>query len=78
MPMTLIQKAITLITAALSLVACSSEPTREVKPLSARPEPPVDTKNLRTAEEKIAYIESSNAPEMEKKAAIEKIRAGKL
>lgn len=58
--------------------ACGSEPQREVKPLTSRPTPTVDYTKLRTPEEKIAYIENSNAPESEKQAAIERIKAGKL
>lgn len=64
---------------ASAIAGCgSSEPVHEVKPITARPVAPVDAQNLKTPEEKIKYIQNSNAPESEKKKAIAQVQAGQL
>lgn len=56
----------------------SSQSDHEVKPLTERPPVTSPFKALKTPEEKIKYIQNSGAPESEKAAAIEKIKAGQL
>jgi PBP1b-binding outer membrane lipoprotein LpoB len=67
-----------LLIAVLAAGCGSSAPAHEVRPLAERPPVPTDVQNLKTPEDKIRYIENSNAPESEKEKAIAQIRAGKL